>query len=287
MRVKSLSKIQASRYQKAATNRPQLYSWGARSLYIGPSLNLSAHRNAVAVVAIGLDGKFALAHDPRHPERGSKGSRCALIPPNTLHHLSAPRGRMAFLYVDAVSRDLSVLDAAVRERTKRAGFHLACENLLIDLLLALADHRADFSSIKDELQNAVLGGNSPDIHPKLLPAIRHLNSHAAERPSLADLAGMAALSPSRFRHAFREITGVPLRRYRVWAAMGAAMRSLASGKSLTDAAQDAGFSSSAHFSFAFREMFGLEPSRLTRAGLQRSALPSTRSSVSRTGMRRR
>ena len=45
--------------------------------------------------------------------------------------------------------------------------------------------------------------------------------------------------------------------------MGVATRAIVAGESLTAAALDAGFSSSAHFSAAFREMFGMEPSRLS------------------------
>jgi AraC-like DNA-binding protein len=62
-------------------------------------------------------------------------------------------------------------------------------------------------------------------------------------------------------------TGVPLRRYKLWIGMGAAMRAIARDDSLTTAALEAGFSSSAHFSAAFREMFGLEPSRFARGRL--------------------
>src|SRR4051794_19452536 len=43
---------------------PALFSWGARALYIGPALGLSAHRNAVAVLAVGLDAQFALSTAP-------------------------------------------------------------------------------------------------------------------------------------------------------------------------------------------------------------------------------
>jgi methylphosphotriester-DNA--protein-cysteine methyltransferase len=55
--------------------------------------------------------------------------------------------------------------------------------------------------------------------------------------------------------------------------MGVALRSMAKGASLTDAAYEGGFGSSAHFSSAFREMFGMEPSRLARLGMTRTALP--------------
>ncbi|HKQ16201.1 MAG TPA: helix-turn-helix domain-containing protein [Steroidobacteraceae bacterium] len=50
--------------------------------------------------------------------------------------------------------------------------------------------------------------------------------------------------------------------YKLWVAMGAAVRSLQRGANLTQASLDAGFSSPAHFSSAYRQMFGMEPSRL-------------------------
>jgi AraC-like DNA-binding protein len=59
--------------------------------------------------------------------------------------------------------------------------------------------------------------------------------------------------------------------------MGCAVRSMAAGQSLTDAALIAGFSSSAHFSAAFKEMFGMAPSRLTqmRLGIVEEAMSRT------------
>jgi AraC-like DNA-binding protein len=67
----------------------------------------------------------------------------------------------------------------------------------------------------------------------------------------------------RLQHLFREGHGVPFRRYRLWRRMALAMRVVRDGGTLTAAAHAAGFASSAHFSTAFRRMFGLAPSRLT------------------------
>jgi AraC-like DNA-binding protein len=44
------------------------------------------------------------------------------------------------------------------------------------------------------------------------------------------------------------------------------MRAIAKGGNLTEAAHSAGFSSSAHLSSAFRQMFGLSPSSLLALG---------------------
>jgi AraC-like DNA-binding protein len=252
------------------SQRARFYSWGARALFIGPSLNLAAHRNAVAVVAVGLDAKFAVAIDPKKPQLGAHSARTALIAPNTLHKLTSNRGRMAFLYVDAASRDLESLSAMVGLRTRRAGFHLDTERPLIKLLRSLADGDTDFAAAERALQQLCLSADNFAPDRKLLPAIEYLHKRIVDKPPLDQLAKRAHLSPSRFRHAFKELTGVTLRRYRVWVAMGHAMRGMVRGKSLTSAAYEAGFSSSAHFSFAFKQMFGLVPSQLLKIGLASS-----------------
>ena len=83
--------------------------------------------------------------------------------------------------------------------------------------------------------------------------------------TLAELGEYAGLSTSRFLHLFKAQTGIPLRRYRLWNRMGAAVGAFRGGVSLTEAAHAAGFASSAHFSSAFRDMFGMMPSDLAKA----------------------
>jgi AraC-like DNA-binding protein len=56
--------------------------------------------------------------------------------------------------------------------------------------------------------------------------------------------------------------GVPFRRYRLWRRMAVAIGTLGQGETLTRAAHEAGFASSAHFSATFRTMFGMAPSTL-------------------------
>ena len=98
----------------------------------------------------------------------------------------------------------------------------------------------------------------------MVHSLQLIHEDAAARLSLATLARHAKLSPSRFAALFKQATGVPIRRYKLWVAMGAAVRSMQRGASLTEASMDAGFSSPAHFSSAYRQMFGMEPSRLLR-----------------------
>jgi AraC-like DNA-binding protein len=235
-----------------------LYSWGARALFIGPALGLSPHRNAVAVLALGLDAPFELSWNAHARAESRRYYRCrsAVIPPNTLQHLRHTSGAMAFLYVDAVSNDYARL---------QADFDRQCEQFLIDCLDRLrSGGAARWREARAQLDAFLNGGTAATADERIVRAIRCIHENPGIRLSLAELARLAHLSPSRFTALFKEATGVPVRRYKLWVAMGAAVRSIQQGVSLTEASIGAGFSSSAHFSSAYREMFGMEPSRLTR-----------------------
>lgn len=72
------------------------------------------------------------------------------------------------------------------------------------------------------------------------------------------------LSPSRLRHLFVEQTGLAFRTYLLWLRLVRAVQHYSEGKSLTEAAHDAGFADSAHFSRVFKRTFGLPATTLTR-----------------------
>jgi transcriptional regulator GlxA family with amidase domain len=73
---------------------------------------------------------------------------------------------------------------------------------------------------------------------------------------LADAARLVGLSKQRLRHLFVEQTGLPFRTYLLWLRLMKGLEEYSTGASLTDAAHDAGFADSAHFSRTFRRMFG-------------------------------
>ncbi|SDR35128.1 transcriptional regulator, AraC family [Rhizobiales bacterium GAS113] len=245
----------------------RLFFWGARSLYLGPTLGLSPHRNAVAVLCAGLDTPFEVAVSARLPEAGYEPYRTLLIPPNTLHHLRANGACMAFLYLDAQSSDYDRLRASEARPGPGPTSGLAGEDAYLTALRRLRDGTA-WRDAQLEIA-AALGLAVPErLDQRVAKAIRRLSDDPAGKHPLAELAARAGLSSSRFLHVFKGATGVPLRRYRLWSRMGAAVRGMAQGLSLTEAALGAGFANSAHFSAAFREMFGMPPSGLVQASLR-------------------
>lgn len=257
--------ISVQGFQELAIDPPRgarMLDWGARALYLGPAFGLTPHRNATGVLAVALDGTIGVADDPRARTPSWRAARSVLILPNSLHHLRIADGRMAFLYVDPFGRDLAALRTRMSDVGPRAAFDLIDERPAIELLGNIADRRLDPEQARREV-GALLGvgvGDKPDA--RILEAVQLMRDEPCEAHALAELSKRAGLSSSRFLHLFKEVTGVPLRRYRIWNRIGAAARAIARGESLTQAAHGAGFSSSAHFSSAFRDMFGMMPSEL-------------------------
>jgi len=248
--------------------RSTLLALGPRSLYIGPAFGLTAHTTAVSVLACGLDGSFrANAGDPIAEGTGRE-CRSAFIPAHTLHKLECGQVTMAFLYVDALGLDERRLRVLSGMGEQGIAFDLPGESALVDLLRGLADAGAQRAERWGELLDLLDINHEKHGDERIRRSIALLAREPAAANSLSDLAAGVNLSESRYLHLFKKTTGVPLRRYRLWIRVGAAVRAIARGKSLTEAALEAGFSSSAHFSFVFRKMFGMAPSTLANIGIR-------------------
>ncbi len=77
-----------------------------------------------------------------------------------------------------------------------------------------------------------------------------------------EVAKSVGLSLSRFLHWFTDTLGLPFRAYVRWLRLQAAVRTLAQGSNLTEAAHFAGFADSAHLSRTFVSAFGITPNFL-------------------------
>lgn len=236
--------------------------WPARALYVGPSFPVTAHRNAVAVLALGLDAPLRVARDPDRPGAGALVCRSALIAPNTRHRLHVA-GACAFLYVDAASRDREVLRASCAARARGLDHGLANEVRLCEALRGVA--RAPAAAVDaalDALMQVLPLAPAAAVDTRVAAVAQCLLDQPSHNWTAAALAQQVGWSPSHLQQRFAAVAGVPLRRMRLWARKRGALRAALRGQSLTEAALAAGFSTPSHFSGAFREMFGMAPSRL-------------------------
>jgi AraC family transcriptional regulator len=102
--------------------------------------------------------------------------------------------------------------------------------------------------------------------PRVLAAVDHIARNIDQPVTLQEVAAVAHLSPSRFRHLFVQETGMPLRNYVLWRRLLNVWTLLVQGESLAAAAHAAGFADSAHLARTARTMFGLPPSALQMTG---------------------
>ncbi|WP_197042162.1 helix-turn-helix transcriptional regulator [Sandarakinorhabdus oryzae] len=97
----------------------------------------------------------------------------------------------------------------------------------------------------------------PPADPRVLAMIVHARQRLGGAVTLPSAAAAVHLSPSRARHLFAAATGLPFKTYVLWLRLEQAVAHMAAGLSLTEAAHEAGFADSAHFSRTFRRTFGL------------------------------
>jgi AraC-like DNA-binding protein len=100
------------------------------------------------------------------------------------------------------------------------------------------------------------------IDPRILRVLVRLSTDIDLRLDAGQAAEIACLSESRFSHLFVAEVGLPFRTYLLWRRLMVAVNGVAAGSPLTNAAHDAGFADSAHFSRTFLRMFGVPASLL-------------------------
>ena len=122
---------------------------------------------------------------------------------------------------------------------------------------------------------------APVLNPSLVERLEmvraHLHHHVAEPVSLAELAAIAALSPSYLVRAFKAHVGVPPHRYLVGLRVELARELLlTSSLSITQIAHRVGFASPSHFITRFQAAWGTTPFRFRRQALLAAADGSVR-----------
>ena len=181
-------------------------------------------------------------------------------------HLFSAAGLMAMLFIEPESR----AGRAVRRRLFHDRDIAAVEpEPFLDLCRRLQAHHGgpDAPGVLEGLGRALLAGLAADAPADIVdPRVRRVIAWASERIegglSLPEAARVAGLSPGRLRHLFVQETGLPFRTYLLWVRLNLAVGRIVAGASLTEAAHDAGFADSAHFSRTFRRMFGVTAAAL-------------------------
>src|SRR5690606_16335747 len=95
------------------------------------------------------------------------------------------------------------------------------------------------------------------LDPRLQRALDAVDGQLAGKVSALELARQANLSLSQLERLFGQQIGLSVRRLVLWRRLHRALALALQGRSLTQAAHDAGFADSAHLSRSVRSLFGI------------------------------
>ena len=243
-----------------------IYFWDHRTVYIGMLPDIEEHRLASAALVISIDGPFRI----RNKELGiDESCRSVLIPPGFSHETLYDGSAVAAISLEPESNDYAIAKQLMQRRVSECYFDIKNEEKAIHDVQQIYQTQPGAAQ-SSHLLNSILYMDMPElmepkpIDKRIRKAMEVMRDDPAESHSLESLAEMVHLSATRFTHLFKDETGVPIRRYRQWLRFRQAMQKITSGETMTVAAMQAGFTDSAHFSRAFRSMFGMKPSVVFR-----------------------
>jgi AraC-like DNA-binding protein len=197
--------------------------------YVGPTGDNSSHRHFALQIVIGKSVSVLL-----------RDGMCATfdsiyIRPNVEHRL-LPSDKAA-LYLIEPHSDLG-------------------RRLLEQLPPASAGPFEDGAKVLDDcITSAVVC----PLDPRLSAVMTNLAGPGALHRPIAEVSRASGLSPQRLRAITAKELGMPLSKWRLWAALRRASDSLANGSSIAAAAHDGGFSDQAHFTRVMRATLGITP----------------------------
>ena len=95
-------------------------------------------------------------------------------------------------------------------------------------------------------------------------ALKYVQSNLQEPLTCSDVAKHVFLSEGRFSHLFKEQVGMTFAAYLIYQRVMKTYVEIIDGKSITEAAIEAGFSSSTHFAETSKRLFGLSASTIRK-----------------------
>ena len=210
----------------------------------GQLAQITTHRHAAPAVVVGLDHPLRLVAARTHV------ARAALIPAGCDHAVGVV-GRIAVFLLPVAATtgaDVRIHDLAGVSAWRELGEAVASGEL------------DDFAVVDRAVRRSVR--HVGEVDDRLRLALELVAHALDENLAIEQLAERAGLSPSRLMALARIHLGTSLRGYRRWLRTFEVVRCYAGGASLTEAAFDAGFASSAHLAATSRASFGIRPSQV-------------------------
>lgn len=214
------------------------------------------HSHMAAHIIVCLDGEMCVMSD------GTEYLCYGIMIPSGISHMvnTYEKDVLVFLYdcTTNVARQMENIRCISREN---------CDSI-IKLYKDMQQECTGGCYKKFETSVLELLGITDSMHQisdeRVVAAMSYIRKESSEKLSCRDVAGAVHLSPGRFSHLFKAQVGMTFAAYVIYQRVMRAYMLILQGKSITEAALMAGFSSSAHFSDVNRRVFGIPAGTITR-----------------------
>ena len=235
-----------------------LYLWDKRTLYIGPLFEPLDLSQGAATLVLALDKPIAFkAEGMTHFIE----SRSLLLPAGLKVTIDTKDAIVANCNLDAVGADFFALSNLMEGSLGDVLYNLQGEQAYIDLFQSVYRSNMSSQDVYECVDRLWLEeGSCYKVDQRIEKVIDMIKQTVDDNMSVEGLANAVNLSVPRLVQLFKQQTGVPIRRYRLWHRLYVTAVKMGSGESLTEAAMAAGFTDSSHCTHTFRSMLGMKPS---------------------------
>ena len=221
--------------------------------YIEPVL----HSHSAAHIMISLENEIEVIL-----EKEKIYCRGILIPSGMTHTANTAENRVLIFLFDSTTNiakqmnEISVLDDELVDGVVNA-YHIFWNGDK-----EVSDYRKVVTSVYQCVDMRQLEQVCMD--ERVEAALKYVQSNLREPLTCSDVAKHVFLSEGRFSHLFKEQVGMTFAAYLIYQRVMKTYVEIINGKSITEAAIEAGFSSSTHFAETSKRLFGLSASTIRK-----------------------
>ena len=250
--------------QPLSNATPVIYLSDRRVVFIGrlPAARRTSLASSRLILCLAGEMHYRLADDGP-----LLACTSLLLPPGLSIAVDTRKALIADCFLEVMGRDHASLRRHAVELSPSLYRDIPQQEALINLLRQVhqeAPPAAVFFERLESLLEADAAGCHFAIDARIERIVERIKRSPRESLRLEALAAEVGLSPSRLLALFKAQVGIPMRRYRLWRRLYQSTLCLSAGGSLTEAAMEAGFADSPHFSRTYLDMIGMQPSTLTR-----------------------
>jgi len=240
------------------------YSTDKRSLYVGKLERMLTQSNVSSTLLLSIDNQFDLIDQSSGIVHSSKS---LLIPAGSNLTIDTHNANVAVCFLNDQGTDLSKMIPKMNESftingKSRIYSNISHEPGIIKTAENIWTERSPIEDVVEEVDSWVEFFNTKHVDqpdPRISLAIAIIKDNCSENIAVHDVAERVNLSVPRLTQLFKQVTGTPIRRFRLWHRIFLTALKIREGLSLTDASISAGFSDYAQFSRVYREFCGGSP----------------------------